>query len=103
LYALEAVRLCWAGVPVRPIQGFRLEEKNGLAVIDFNLDKIDPQGVCIYRSNRVPGSTEPRVFILRPLPGEAVQAASPKDSRPLAFHEVLTTGEKYGSREESVK
>lgn len=103
LFALESSRLTLTGLPIRPIQGFLLVGENGLSPIEFHLEKKELNNTYIYRSNMVPGSPEPRVFTIRPLPGEPVQAASAKDSRPLAFYKVHTEGENLSLKEKSEK
>jgi len=103
LFALEPSQLIWSGLPIRPVQGFRLEKENGHAAINFHLEKIDPKGVYTYRSGWVPGSAEPRAFILRPLAGELVPVASKEDSRPLAFRKVKTAADRAGTDEKSGK
>jgi len=103
LFALEPSQLIWSGLPIRPIQKFLIKEKNGVVTVQFNLEKIDPEGVYTYRSGWVPGSAEPRVFMLRPLAGELVPAASQEDSRPLAFRKVQTAADRAGTDEKSGK
>lgn len=103
LFALEPSQLIWSGLPIRPVQGFRLEKENADAAIEFHLEKIDPKGVHTYRSGWVPGSAEPRAFILRPLAGELVPVASKEDSRPLAFRKVKTAADRAGTDEKSGK